>query len=220
MGNVIAVALLLGATALLSLPWRRRDPDDFSMVELGYAQRGRRGAVLGALQTLIDVDAVRRSQVRGISRTEKRLPEGIDPFARVVYGGIGVRHEVRAFLTMKDVAKRMPALAKRVVGAGLRVGPMRRVAGTLAALAAPVVAIVELANAGGTAANIVVTVGTVAGAGVLLLLRGSTIGCVRTLAGLPPLEKVRLNRGRGLSASRDGTLGSSWVSGAGSDGTP
>jgi hypothetical protein len=220
MGNVIAVALLLAAVALLTLPWTRRNEADFSMVDLGYAQRGPRGAVLGAIQTLIDVDAVRRSRVRGVARTGNRLPEGIDPLARAVYGGIGVRHHVRTFLAMKSVTEQLPAVAERVVGAGLRVGVARRVAGTLAALAAPVASIVGLANGDGTAISIVTLVVTVAVAGVLWLLHGATIGCRRTLMGLPPLEEIRLHSERDLSAGRDGTVESSWTTGGSGFGAP
>lgn len=219
MGNVIAVALLLAAVALLSLPWTRRDPDDFSMVELGYAQRGPRGAVLGAIQTLIDVDAVRRSRVRGIARTGNRLPKDIDRLARAVYGGIGVRHQVRAFLVMKSVTEQLPAVAKRVVGAGLRVGTARRIAGTLASLAAPVAVIVGLANGESIAIGIVNLVVTVAGAVFLWALHGATIGCRRSLLGLPPLEEIQLHDVREPAAGNDGTLGSSYPAGGGGFGT-
>jgi hypothetical protein len=216
MGYVIAVALLVGAVALLSSPWTRRDPDDFSVVELGYAWRGPRGAVVGALRLLVDVDAVRRSQVRGIARTGKRLPGGLDPIARAVYGGIGVRHHVRAFLSLRGVAERMPAVAGRMVGAGLRVGPVRRVAGTLAALAAPVVAVVAVAHGGGTTGVVVCAV-TVAVAGVSLAQRGRTIRGALSGATAPALAAVRLHRGRGLAARRDGTLQSSWAQTSGGD---
>jgi hypothetical protein len=102
----------------------------------------------------------------------------------------------------KSVRDQMPAVARPVLGAGLRVGPVRRVLGTLVAVAAPVVALDALLREV-TATSIVVSVVTVLGAGWLLALRGVTIRGVRTLAAVPrPATGVK---GGGLASLGGGT---------------
>jgi hypothetical protein len=183
MTYLIAGVLLGAAVAILTLPWSRRDPDDFSKVELGYAWRGPRGAVAGAIRVLMDVGAARRSHRRGLVRTGV-LPRRIDPLVRSVYSGLGTFQGLGPLRARKSVRDRMPAVARPVIGARLRVGPVRRVPGTLVAVAAPVVALDALLREV-TATSIVVSVVTVLGAGWLLALRGVTIRGVRTLAAVP-----------------------------------
>lgn len=182
MGYVIAGALLVAAVAILTLPWSRRDPADFSLIELGYAWRGPRGAVVGALRVLGDLDVVRRSRSRGMVRTDKPLPVGIDPFARAVYGGLDQPRGPAALQELRSVEQKLGPVAERVLGAGLRVGPARRALGSLAALLAPVVALAALVlDSGDVVLGIAVSVVTVVVAGWLATLRGVTIAGNRTL---------------------------------------
>lgn len=183
---LIAGALLGAAVAILTLPWSRRDPADFSTVELGYAWRGQRGAVGGAMRDLINERVIGRSRLHGMVLTDKKLPHGVDPFVRAVYAGIGRSRGLSGFLSRTDVSKAMPRLAERVRGAGLRVGRIRRVLGSLLALAAPVLSMIELGKETGAATTgIVVSIVTVVGAVWLVALRGLTIRGARTLNAVP-----------------------------------
>jgi uncharacterized membrane protein YgcG len=183
---LIAGALLGAAVLILTLPWSRRDPADFSTVELGYAWRGRRGAVGGAMRDLINARVIGRSRLHGMVLTDKKLPHGVEPFVRAVYAGIGRSRGLSGFLSRTDVSKEMPRVAERVLGAGLRVGRVRRALGSLLALAAPVIALVELGKETGDATTgIVVGIVTVLGAVWLVALRGLTIRGTRTLAAVP-----------------------------------
>jgi len=184
MTYLIAGELLGAAVAILTLPWSRRDPDDFSKVELGYAWRGPRGAVAGAIRVLMDEGAARRSRRRGVVRTGERLPRGLDPLARSVYSGLGTFQGLGPLREQTSVRDRMPAVARPVISARLRDGRVRRVLGTLVALAAPVVALDAFLR-DVTVTGVVVGVVTVLGAGWLIALRGVTIRGVRTLAAVP-----------------------------------
>jgi hypothetical protein len=195
MTYLIAGVLLGAAVAILTLPWTRRDPDDFSKVELGYAWRGPRGAVAGAIRVLMDEGAARRSRRRGIVRTGERLPRGLDPLARSVYSGLGNFEGLSQLRNLMSVRDRMPAVARPVIDARLRDGRVRRTGGTLVALAAPVVALVTLAREV-TTTGIVVSVVTVLGAGWLIALRGVTIRGARTLSAVPrPAVREGARRG-------------------------
>jgi hypothetical protein len=206
MTYLIAGVLLGAAVAILTLPWSRRDPDDFSKVELGYAWRGPRGAVAGAIRVLMDEGAARRSRRRGIVRTGERLPRGLDPLARSVYSGLGTFQGLGPLREQTSVRDRMPAVARPVVSARLRVGPVRRVLGTLVALGAPVVALVTLAREV-TTTGIVVSVVTVLGAGWLIALRGVTIRGARTLSAVSR-PAVRGGSRRGVLA---GSTPAGWM---------
>ena len=194
---LIAGVLLGAAVAILTLPWSRRDPADFSNVELGYAWRGPRGAVTGALGVLMDVGAAKRSRRRGVVRTGERLPRGLDPLARAVYSGLGSFQGLGPMLNNKSVRDRLPAVARVVVRAGLRVGPVRRALGSLAALAAPVVALVALTRGvGDPGTAIPVSVVTVLVGCWLLGLRGVTVRGARTVATAPRPAAVAGGRSR------------------------
>jgi hypothetical protein len=71
MTYAIVGALLVAATAVLTLPWSRRDPADFTPVELGYAWRGSRGAVQAALGVLHDHGLVRARRGKVARRGRK-----------------------------------------------------------------------------------------------------------------------------------------------------
>lgn len=183
MTTLIAGVLLGAAVAILTLPWSRRDPDDFSHSELGYAWRGPRGAVAGALRTLVEVGAAKRSRKRGMARTGARLSPHIDPLARAVYGGLGSSGGVRTLRDLKNVRAKLPAVRAAVVGARLRTGITRRLAGTLAALASVVVALVGVVDGADLAIPALVVTALVGG--WLLTLRGATVRGARTLASVP-----------------------------------
>jgi len=206
---LIAGALLGAAVFILTLPWSRRDPAVFSTVELGYAWRGPRGAVGGAMRDLINERVVGRSRLHGIVLTDKKLPHGVDPFVRAVYAGIGRSRGLSGFLARKDVGKEMSRVGERVRGTQLRVGPVRRVLGSLLALAAPVVAMVELGNEVGDATTgIVVSIVTVLGAVWLVALRGITIRGARTLAAVPRRRFAARRKATEPDATRQGALAS------------
>ncbi|HEX6357205.1 hypothetical protein [Actinophytocola sp.] len=179
MTYVIAAALLVGAVAILTLPWSRRDPADFTTAELGYAWRGPRGAVIGALRQLVDAGTLQPSRVRGMARTDTSLPSGTDPFTRAVYSATGVRRGPSALQEYPGVRKALPAVAERARAAGLRVGKVRRALGSAAALAAPVNVLV--AHGFRDVTGIVVGVVMVLVAAWLVVLRGTTIAGTRTL---------------------------------------
>jgi len=170
---IIAVGLCVAAVAALTWPWRRTG--DVTPVEVGYAWRGRRGAVLGAIGVLI----AGRLALGGTttSRLERPLPDELDPLVRAVYDSLVIPRSVRALLAKDAVRAQLPAVARRTVRNGLRVGAFRRMVGSLAAVAAPVVAVL--------ADSVVTAVVTGVVALVLLALRG------RTLAGRSVLRQVR-----------------------------
>jgi len=174
---VIAVALLVAAVAILTLPWSRRDPKDFTLIELGYAARGPRGALIGAMRTLVDLGVALRSRAHGLTRTSTPLARGAgDPLSRAVYQGIGNAHGLVGFMDLPSVEEALEPVAARVTGAGLRLGPGWRTLGSFAALAAPVVAATALARgAGHVALGIPVGVVALVVAGWLLSLRGVTV---------------------------------------------
>ncbi|MGH8968175.1 MAG: hypothetical protein ACRDXB_23010, partial [Actinomycetes bacterium] len=143
MAYVIAVLLLGGAVAVLTSPWSGRDPAGFTTVELAYAWRGPRGAIGGAMRVLMDEGLARRVRGRGLKLTDKPPPEDLEPIVRAVYGGLEVPRGA-AFLDLDELGDTLPPVAARVIGARLRVGAIRRIVGSAAALAAPVVSIVAL----------------------------------------------------------------------------
>ncbi|HEX6357204.1 hypothetical protein [Actinophytocola sp.] len=184
---MIAAALLVAAVAILTLPWSRRDPADFTLVERGYAARGAGGALVGAMSTLVGLGVAQRSRAHGLVRTNTALARGAgDPLSRAVYKGIGNANGLVGFMDLPDVEAALAPVGAKVTGAGLRVGPGRRTLGSFAALAAPVVAATALARGAGHVA-LGVTVGVVAlvVAGWLLNLRGVTVAGARTLAPRP-----------------------------------
>jgi hypothetical protein len=200
MEYLIAGVLLGAAAIILTLPWSRRDPADFSLVEFGYAWRGPRGAVVGALNVLTELGAVVRSRRRGAVRIDTSLPRDIGPLAKAVYAGLVTPRGPNELRDLKNVKAALPAVAARVRGAGLRAGPARRVLGGLAALASPVVALVELFRTGDVAVGLPVTFVAVVGAGWLLLLRGITIAGMRTMtrpdeSNTTPREQLSLASG-------------------------
>ncbi len=176
---IIAVGLGVVAAALLTWPWRS-DAEQVEPVEVGYAWRGRRGAVLAALGVLIAGKLAMAGRDREASRLDRPLPDAVDPLVRAVYDSLGIPRGVKALLARKAVRAELPAVARRAVRAGLRVGVLRRAVGSLAAVAAPVVAAV--------AGNVVVAVVTGVVALALLAQRG------RTLAGRAAMGAVRRAR--------------------------
>jgi hypothetical protein len=208
MAYVIAVLVLVGAVAVLTSPWSRRDPAGFTTVELAYAWRGPRGAIGGAMRVLMDEGLARRVRGRGLKLTDKPPPEDLDPIVRAVYGGIDLPGGPAALLDLDELGDTLPPVAARVIGARLRVGATRRVVGSAAAVAAPVVSIVALASGAGYAlVGIAVSVVTLLGAWWVLTLRGTTIRGGRTLAAAARPRRGRPRRGAGLV----GALPTGWV---------
>jgi hypothetical protein len=210
MAYVIAVFLLVGAVAVLTSPWSRRDPADFTTVELAYAWRGPRGALGGAMRVLMDEGLARRVRGRGLKLTDKAPPGDLDPIVRAVYGGLDMPHGAAALLDLDVLGDTLPPVAARVIGARLRVGATRRVVGSAAALAAPVVSIVALANGVGHAlVGIAVGLVTLLGAGWVMTLRGTTIRGGRTLAAAARPRRGRPRRG--ALSGLVGTLPTGWI---------
>jgi hypothetical protein len=207
MAYVIAAVLLVGAVAVLTSPWSRRDPADFSTVELAYAWRGPRGAIGGAMRVLMDEGLARRVRGRGLKLTDKPPPADLDPIVRAVYGGLELPHGRAALLDLGELGDTLPPVAARVIRSRLRVGATRRVLGSAAALAAPVVALVALATGTGSAlVGIAASVVTLLGAWWVMTLRGTTIRGGRTLA-----AATRPRRGRGALSGLVGALPTGWV---------
>jgi hypothetical protein len=208
MAYVIAVLLLVGAVGVLTSPWSRRDPADFTTVELAYAWRGPRGALGGAMRVLMDEGLARRVRGRGLKLTDKPPPEDLDPIVRAVYGGLDMPRGPAALLDLDELGDTLPPVAARVIGARLRVGATRRVVGSAAALAAPVVSIVALVNGVGYAlVGIAVSFLTLLGAWWVLTLRGTTIRGGRTLAAATPRRRQR----QGALSGLVGTLPTGWI---------
>src|SRR5262245_17381708 len=195
MAYVIAVLLLVGAVAILTTPWSQRDPDDFTTVELAYAWRGPRGAIGGAMRVLMDEGLARRVRGRGLKLTEKTPPNDLDPLVRAVHDGLDLPRGPAALLDLDTLADALPPVAARVIGARLRVGATRRVTGSAAALAAPVVAVLALAlGVGNIFAGILVCLVTILGSWWVMTLRGTTIRGGRTLATAARPRRTRTRR--------------------------
>ena len=178
----IVVTLLVAAVAVLTVPWSRRNPTDFSAPELGYAWRGPRGAVQGVLRVLADQGLARVRRGR-VTRRDGRLPRGTDPLVRVVFETIATIDTVPSLLEVPSVEKAVTPVGERVAGARLRAGPARRALGSLVAFAAPVTALVALAHGvGDVVTGVVVSAVAVVVATWLLGLHGMTIAGARTLA--------------------------------------
>jgi hypothetical protein len=207
MAYVIAVLLLAGGVAILTSPWSRRDPVDFTTVELAYAWRGPRGAIGGAMRVLMDEGLARRVRGRGLKLTDMPPPEDLDPIMRAVYDGLDHANGPAASLDLDELGDALPPVAARVIGARLRVGATRRVVGSAAALAAPVVSIVALARGVGDAlVGVLVSLLALLGTWWVLTLRGTTIRGGRTLAAARPRR-----RRRGALSGLVGTLPTSWI---------
>lgn len=204
---LIAGGLLGAAVAILTLPWSRRDPDDFSTVDFGYAWRGPRGAVIAAPRVLFDAGLAARSRRRGIARNDRPLPRGLDPLTRAVYGGIGESRRPAMLLRLRSVQKAMSPVAHRVIGARLRVGVTRRVLGTAAAAAALVIVLVTtVTGANDLTTGVIVGVVALAVTWWLVRLRGITLAGARTMAASLADDDVP-SRGRArLSAAMAGVM--------------
>lgn len=178
---VIAVGWCVVAAVLSTWPWRREG--DVEPVEVGYAWRGRRGAVLAALGVLVSGKLALSG--REASRLDRPLPDDLHPLVLAVYDSLGIPRGVKSLLARKSVRAELRAVARDTVRAGLRVDVPRRVLGSLAAVAAPVVA--------GLAGSVALAVITGVVALALLAQRG------RTLAGWSVLRSVRRERPRARS---------------------
>jgi uncharacterized protein (TIGR04222 family) len=206
---VIAGVLLGAAVLTLTLPWSRRDAAGLSLVELGYVWRGPRGAVAGALRVLHDQHAVKQTY-GGMERKTRQLPRGSDPFVRAVFAGLDVPRGPAALLEMPGVEEKLPPIAERVLAARLRVGPVRRGLGSLAAATAPVMAMVALAHGvGSIAVGIVTFAVSLVVAAWLGSLHGITMAGLRTLAAAPRVRRGARRRGRLADATS--SLGGSYL---------
>jgi uncharacterized protein (TIGR04222 family) len=210
MAYMIALALLVAAVAVLTSPWSRRDPADFSTIELAYAWRGPRGAIGGAMRVLMDEGLARRVRGRGLKLTDKRPSRDLDPLVRAVYDGLDLPRGPAALLDLEELGDTLPPIAARAIGARLRVGAPRRVVGSAAALAAPMVALVALAHGvGNPLVGIAVILVTGLGAWWLMTLRGTTIRGGRTLAAAARPRRRRARRG--ALSGLVGTLPTGWI---------
>jgi hypothetical protein len=210
MAYVIAVLLLVGAVVVLTTPWSRRDPAEFTTVELAYAWRGPRGAIGGAMRVLMDDGFARRVRGRGLKLTDKPPPPDLEPVVRAVYGGLGLPSGAAALLDLDELGDTLPPVAARVIGARLRVGAIRRVVGSAAALAAPVVSVVALVSGvGHVVVGVVLSVVMLLGAWWVMMLRGTTIRGGRTLAAAARPRRRR--SGRGPLSGLVGTLPTGWI---------
>ncbi len=209
MAYMIAVLLLAGAVAVLTSPWSRRDPADFTTVELAYAWRGPRGAIGGAMRVLMDEGLARRVRGRGLKLTDKPPPPDLDPIVRAVYGGLDLPRGPAALLDLEELGDTLPPVAARVIGARLRVGATRRVVGSAAALAAPVVSMVALVSGVGyVLVGTAVSLVTLLGAWWVMTLRGTTIRGGRTLAAARPRHRRPRH---GVLSGLVGTLPTGWI---------
>lgn len=196
-------ALLVAAVAVLTLPWSRRDPADFARTELGYAWRGPRGAVQAALGLLVDQGLLRARRGRA-ERRKGRPPRTTAPLVRAVFESLGPSADgVSSLLETPSVQDELAPVADRVIGARLRVGPARRVLGSLTAFVAPVTALVALAHGvGNVVVGVLTSVVAVLVASWLMALRGVTIRGARTLAAAPPDRRTHRPNGRGARLSQ------------------
>ena len=218
MAYVIAGVLLVAAMAVLTLPWSRRDPAEFTRLELGYAWRGSRGAVQAALGLLHDQGCVRARRGKA-ERRDRRPPRGTDPFVRAIFDALGpTADDVSTLLEAPAVQEHLTPVADRAIGARLRVGAPRRAAGLALVFAPPVITLVALAHGEGpVAAGVLTGLVAVAVGGWLLGLRGMTIAGARTLA-MAPSRRSRTGDGErsGLADMSPG----GWVFGATAFETP
>jgi uncharacterized protein (TIGR04222 family) len=219
MAYVLAGALMVAAVAVLTLPWSRRDPADFTRPELGYAWRGPRGAVRATLGVLHNRElvSVRRGKV---TRRDKKVPRGTDPFVRAVFDGLGpTADDVSTLIETPVVQEHLPPVADRAIGARLRVGAPRRAAGLALTFASPVIVLVALAHGKGpVVAGVLTGLAAVVVAAWLAGLHGMTIAGARTLAAAPGR---RSRHGNGTRAGlADMSAGSGWVFGATAFETP
>lgn len=204
---VVAGGLFVLAALLLTVPWRRRDPAGFSPVEVGYAVHGPNGGLLAAVRLLKKKGLVevrpRRDQIR---RKGKRLPKDVDPLGRAVLEALRHHpHSPAGLLDDAGVGEELRAVGGRVQRAGLRLGPARRVCGSVLALAAPVVAVIgvvyDVDPVVGIAVAVVSTVGEVA----TLRQNGMTLAGRRTLAA----AGVRRTKTAALTVQSVGVVGGS-----------
>jgi len=199
--TLVAVCLLAVAAVVLSLPWGRRDPEEFSAADVGYVRGGPVGAVLAALSVLYVEGLVRvRDGRRGFLRTLLPLPEEAEPLVRAVHSALESPARLRRILGQWGVRRAVEASATRVYAARLRTGEWQRLAGTIASFAAVVVAVAALFADGIDILGIAVAVVILVGA--ILLWRGRfvTVAGRRLVAGVrraapelaaPPARRVR-----------------------------
>lgn len=197
MAYVLVGVLLVASVAVLTLPWPRRDPADFTPLELGYAWRGSSGAVRAALGVLHDLGLVRARRGRVERRDKKKLPRGTDPFVRAVFDALGpTADSVSSLLENPSVQEHLTPVADRAIGTRLRVGAPRRAAGLVLVFASPVIVLVALAHGEGpVVAGVLTGLAAVVVGGRLLGLHGMTIAGARTLA-MVPGRRSRLGKGK------------------------
>lgn len=183
---VLLVAGLLGVAAVvLTLPWGRRDPAEFSAADIGYVRGGPVGAVLAALSVLYVEGMVEvRAGRRGFRRTLLPLPNQAEPLVRAVHSALDSPARLRRILGQWGVRRAVETSATRVYAARLRTGEWRRFAGTAAAFAAVVVAVVALFADRVDVFGVAVVVVTLAIAVLLWRGRFVTVAGRRLVAGL------------------------------------
>lgn len=146
-------------------------------------------------------------------RTGQRLPRDLEPLSRSVYSALGTHSRPAGLRKSKHVDEKLPAVRRRVVGAGLRAGRVRRTLGSITAVAAPVVALDGVLRGVDVAMGIAVSVVAVLGAAWLLALRGITVRGARTLAATPR-RRAGVRVLRGASAEPAGVSSSGWFLGS------
>jgi uncharacterized protein (TIGR04222 family) len=182
-------ATLLLSALVLYLPVIPR-PVALSDTEIGYLRGGPRGAVLTALTALRADGVIERRRRGGVRRTNRGMPSGGDDLERAVYGALHTAAGPRSVAAKPTVRRALTAAARRLAGAGLIAGPLRRMVGRAMLIAVPIAAIVRL-TAGG-----VETVTVIAVAAAVLAAAGLWLPSRRTIAGHGVLHLLRHQHAR------------------------
>lgn len=178
MWSIIGLCACVLSVPLLTLPLTRGGDRPTATV-LGYAWRGRKGAVLAAVRILI-AEGIARARPRhgDVRREKRRLPVGGDPLVRAVYAALLSPRSVDDLAELSSVAEEVDKVASRATG--LRVGRLRRAGGVALAVLAPAACLVGLITGEGLPA-IAATAGTAIAAILLVRLNGTTIAGIRAL---------------------------------------
>ncbi|HEU5471121.1 MAG TPA: TIGR04222 domain-containing membrane protein [Actinophytocola sp.] len=195
MDALLITALLVVAAALLLLPPAAKSVD-LLPTEIGYLNRGGRGAVATALTVLYTADLLEIRYRSTVERSDKPLPSRseLEPFVRAVYTDIHVQARPGALPSRPAVRRGLAALAARLADAGLVPGRFRLLAGRTVLAAAVVLAIVRLAARSGAGEALLALI-----AGAVVLWRLSR----RTIAGHRLLRRLRRDYTRRWSGTPD-----------------
>jgi hypothetical protein len=181
---LLAALLLVIAAVVLTAPWGRPDAGGYSAADIGYVRGGPVGAVLAALGVLYLEGMVQvRARRGGFQRTLLPLPDNAEPLVRAVHSALDTPARLRTIHDRWSVRRAVEASATKVHGDRLRTGDWQRFAGTGAAFAAVIVAVVRFVEGVDTVGIAAVVVSL---AVTILLWRGRfvTIAGRRLVAGV------------------------------------